>query len=73
MKDVRPNDQKAMELLLQRGIFARDASIRDLVAISSELSSLGEVEKDGDWTFISPHYVYKGGALGEIGEEVIHG
>lgn len=73
MNDSRQHDQKAMELLLQRGIFARDASIRDLVAISSELASLGEGEKEGDWTFISPHYVYKGGGIADLGEEVARG
>ena len=70
MPTSKEHEQKAMELLLQRGIFSRDASLRDLVAISNELSSIGAIEKDGDWTFISPHYVYKGGAIADLGEEV---
>lgn len=56
----RERDQKAMNLLLERGIISQDKTLRDLVAISDELSRIGGGIDLAAWTFISPNYVYTG-------------
>lgn len=53
-------DQRAMEMIVKSGMFAREFGMRELVQVSRELQVLGN---DGDlaaWTLISKDYVYTG-------------
>jgi hypothetical protein len=63
-------DHKAMNLLVTRGMFAKDFAIRDLVAVAEELDRFRNPAELAAWTFISPNYVYNGDATA-IEQQVI--
>ena len=63
-------DKKAMELLMSKGIISRDVTLRDLVAVSSELASLNPLDELAAWTFITPNYVYKGDKVADFDQEI---
>ena len=72
MQNARESEQKAMELLMSRGVISRDVTLKDLLSISSELAAISPGDDVSEWTFISPHYVYKGDKVADIGQEVIN-
>lgn len=58
--DNSERDQRAMTLLVNRGLFAKEFGMRELVEVSRELSGLGNPGDLVSWTLISKDYVYTG-------------
>lgn len=55
------SDVKAMELIQRSGILNKSATLDQILALSTTLAGGGAAQ--ASWTFISPHYVYKGDQL----------
>jgi hypothetical protein len=63
-----PNNEdhkKILETLVKHGVLNKDINMDRLIATSQEIGRFTG-EKAGDWTFISPNYVYKGGAFEKV-------
>jgi hypothetical protein len=60
--------RKILQTLTAQGVISKDITIDKLISASQEIGSLAG--EKGDWTFISPHYVYKGGAIDKIESHV---
>ena len=72
MAASRERDQKAMNLLLERGIISKEATLRDLAQISSDLSGMaGDLDEVASWTFVGPNYVYKGDKIADMAPEAL--
>lgn len=55
------SDLKALELIRKSGILNRHATLDQIMALSTTLAGPGfGDDAAASWTFISPHYVYKG-------------
>jgi len=59
------NSKKLIQALTKNGILSREINVERLISASQEIATISG-EKSGDWTFISPHYVYKGGAIDKV-------
>lgn len=54
-------DRRALAILVERGMFSHNFNLSQLVEVSSELAQIaGHGGDGGEWTFVSPHYCYKG-------------
>jgi len=70
MSTPSERDSRALTLLVERGLFAKDFGMRQLVEVSHELSQLGNPGDLVSWTLISKDYVYTG-RLADVGEQVV--
>lgn len=57
--------------LTSNGIINKVTTLEQVVDASQRIAALGGAAAKGDWTFISPHYVYKGSNIA-IGDTVTH-
>jgi hypothetical protein len=66
MMEMHERDEKAMGLLIDKGIIAEGVTLRDLAHVASDLSKMGNPDEVADWTFVGPHYIYKGDKISEL-------
>ncbi len=66
MSDYVERNQKAMSLIVSRGLFAKEFNMQQLVELSREVSALGSPGDLVSWTLISHDYVYTGRAADKI-------
>jgi hypothetical protein len=72
MADTTEHAQRALTLLVDRGIFAKGVDVRQLAALSEEVARLGGDHDIAAWTLISKDYVLTG-KVAEPGGTVISG
>ncbi len=72
MEKKNERNQAAMKIMLERGVLSDRMTLNDIVAVASEMEGLGDADDVASWTLISKDFVYKGGAIAELGEELVN-